>query len=115
MLSSAATATIVTTRRRDWLGEGRDSNHNFMGSFSTTELAFTGRRTAQWRERRIDHVQLRTAKICRKEDERGLSTIRKVERQPRLAILALCPAVVKSPYRAMHNVTGGKAVKPFKM
>jgi hypothetical protein len=22
---------------------------------------------------------------------------------------------VKQPYRAMHNVTGGRAVKPFKM
>jgi hypothetical protein len=56
----------------------------------------TGCHAAQRRERRIIQVELRTAVISRQEDERGLSIICEIRRQPRLAILAFCPTGVKS-------------------
>src|ERR1035437_3131453 len=96
MLRSAAIATTVTTRRSEWLGEGRQSSPDFMGSLSVAAHTLTGCHAALRRERRIIQVELRTAVISRQEDERGLSIICEIRRQPRLAILAFCPTGVKS-------------------
>ena len=61
-----------------------------------TALTFTGLHAAPHRKLHMNQVQLRAVKISRQEDERGLSIICELGRQPRLAILAFCPAGVKS-------------------